>query len=509
MTDLKALFEQPGMRILDALGEAVFGFDADGHCVHAGPPALTLLQVDSLDKVLGRTLAELLRRPLPVSLPPWDQCLAYMADNAGKGMRSDLENLVRPDGNEVPVSIALLSVPTPDASLALAVVVRDVSERSRQSKAFHASVKSFRALLDGVSDAILFVSRQGRVVDANQGMSAMFGYPPAVIQGKSVDNLLDPASHDRGFISDACPAVLDGHSRHIEFSARNRRGVVFPAEVYLYPSSYFNQPVAMAIVHDISERRRQEAALMAARDLAEQSSRLKGEIIRNMSHEFRTPLAAMIGMGDLLADTDLDEEQQVYLQEARNGARQMLDMVNGILELAKLESGQYRSEAVDFQPAALLGELAQRFASTAGAKGLALRVDAGPGLPDSVSGDQDGLAKALVPLLDNAIKFTARGEVVLGAVLEESGEIPAGACRIHFSVRDTGIGIAPEAQSRIFDSFVQADGSATRHHGGIGLGLGIASRLVAAMGGHLEVASSPGQGSSFHFVLLLGPPEYA
>ncbi|NTV95443.1 MAG: PAS domain S-box protein [Thiobacillus sp.] len=508
MTDLREIFALPGMQLLDAFGEAVFGFDADGRCLHASLPALNLLHVASLDEIVGRPLAEVLKRPWPASLPAWEQCLAWLADNPGKTLRSELETVVRPDGQDLPVAIALVSVPVPGGAPVLAAVVRDLSERSRQSKAFHASVKSFRALLDSVSDAIFFLSRQGKVIDANQGIQSMFGYSPALFLGKSIDNILDLGSHELGLISSAAPSVVDGQSRHIEFTARNRRGETFPAEIYLYPSSYFNQSVAMAIVHDISERRRQEAALTEARDLAEQSSRLKGEIIRNMSHEFRTPLAAMIGMGDLLGDTELDEEQKIYLDEALSSAKGMLELVNGILDLAKLESGHYRSNTVDFNLAEVFNDQARRFAEAARSKGLALRVELDPVLPAVVGGDMEGIGKALALLVDNAVKFTDRGEVVLAAGKIEAGDCPPAGCSVRFAVRDTGIGIPEEARARLFDAFVQGDGSATRRHGGIGLGLGIASRLVVAMGGRLEVDSAPGRGSEFRFDLKLSPPEF-
>jgi PAS domain S-box-containing protein len=507
MTDPREIFEQPGMHMLDAFGEAVFGLASDGICVYASLPALRLLQVASLDEIVGRPVAAILSRPWPATLPSWDECLAYLAAHPGRGLRSELETLVRPDGVEVPVAIALVAVPVPGGGHALAAVVRDISELSRQSKAFHASVKSFRALLDGVSDAIFFVSRQGTVVDANQGIDAMFGYPPAAFQGKSIDNILDPDRHARGLIADAAAEAVAGRSRHIEFFARNRKGGCFPAEVYLYPSSYFNQPVAMAIVHDISERRRQEAALVAARDLAEQSSRLKGEIIRNMSHEFRTPLNAMIGMGDLLADTGLDEEQKTYLDEALAGARGLLGMVNAILELAKLEAGQYCSERHDFCLRDLLDEQVRRHAETARGKGLALEVALDPELPEMASGDMAGIGRTLALLLDNAVKFTDSGAVTVAAT-RVATDGPPGGCVVRFAVRDTGPGIAPEGRARLFEAFVQGDGSATRRHGGIGLGLGIASRLVAAMASRLEVDSMPGQGSEFHFTVGLGPSEF-
>lgn len=508
MTDLTHIFEQAGMRILDALGEAVFGFDANGRCLHAGRPALNLLQVSAEAQLIGRPIDEVLNLQGLGSLPPWDQCLAYMRANVGKGMRSELEELLRSDGVEIPVTIALISLPMTDGSFVLAVVVRDIGDLTRQSKAFHASVKSFRSLLDSVSDAIFFVSRQGKVVDANLGINIMFGITPVLFQGKSIDNILDPEHHSRGLISDVVPEVLAGQSRRIEFTARNHKGEIFPAEIYLYPSSYFNQAVAMAIVHDISERQRQEALLREARDQAEQSSRLKSEIIRNMSHEFRTPLTAIIGMGDMLADTELDEEQAIFLEEARSSARNLLEMVNSILDLAKLESGHYRPEGVDFNVEQLLSLQVRRFSGICGKKGIGLRIQVDPALPVVVHCDMEALNKTLALLIDNAIKFTDHGEVLVSAQRVENVEGFSGGAVVRFSVKDTGVGISETARSRLFDAFVQGDGSATRRHGGIGLGLGIASRLVAIMDGSLAVDSELDVGSEFHFTLKLQPPEF-
>jgi signal transduction histidine kinase/DNA-binding response OmpR family regulator len=249
------------------------------------------------------------------------------------------------------------------------------------------------------------------------------------------------------------------------------------------------------------ERDEATAALVQAKDSAEDANRAKSEFLANMSHEIRTPMNGIIGMTELALNTPLSAVQRDYLETAHRSAEMLLVILNDVLDFSKIEAGKLHMESIEFSVRQMLEETLKPFAIRAHEKRCELMVDVKPSVPDALVGDPLRLRQVLVNLVSNAIKFTDRGEIVVR--IERTRAREDDRASVRFSVVDTGIGISREKQASIFRAFTQGDGSTTRQYGGTGLGLTICQQLVELMGGRIWVESEPHHGSAFHFVVTL------
>jgi PAS domain S-box-containing protein len=367
-------------------------------------------------------------------------------------------------------------------------LVAEVHQRAAENR-------QLAAIVAQSGEAIITLDLDGQVSLWNAGAVRLLGYSAAEAVGASFAK----------FLPDTPPgqmtAMLSRIRSHAprseeEFKLVTRSGAVI--EVALATSPLFDEDHRhigeIVVGHDVSERNRIGRELSAAKEAAEAANRAKAEFLATMSHEIRTPMNGVIGMTHLVLDTDLNAMQRKYLQLSVASAEALLTILNEILDLSKIEAGKLALEQVDFNLAGLIEEIVHVFATQCQQKGLDLRSEILDGVPQRVVGDPVRLRQVLFNLLGNALKFTEAGGVSLRVDL-----VPGQADYLRFSVRDSGIGMTAEQRARIFQPFVQADGSTTRRYGGTGLGLTICARLVDMMGGHIEVNSQPGEGSTFQF----------
>jgi two-component system, sensor histidine kinase and response regulator len=377
---------------------------------------------------------------------------------------------------------------------------RALADKQLAEAALREREEQYRTLFEGSKDAIFISSREGNFIDFNQAYMDLFGYTPDEMKMLHAgETYLNP--DDRSRFQQAIEQ--EGSIRDFELKLRKKDGSQIECllTASVRKDNAGNIIGYHGIIRDITERKRMEKELRKAKEEAETANRAKTEFLASMSHEIRTPMNAIIGMADLLLETQLTPEQQQYVQVFQSAGENLLIIINDIIDISKVEAGHVQLETIDFDLTDIIEKICDVMAVRAHEKGLELVYSAMPDVPNDLLGDPTRLRQILVNLIGNSIKFTEKGEVVIQ--VESHGQ-KNGRVELLFSIRDTGIGIAPEQSDTVFDAFTQADSSITRKYGGTGLGLSISKQLVELMGGHMMVESKLGQGSTFSFTAQFG-----
>ncbi|MBF0587659.1 MAG: response regulator [Magnetococcales bacterium] len=379
------------------------------------------------------------------------------------------------------------------------LIRQDEAQRQLESsaRALAEGEKKYRTIIDATAEGFwLFDANDLHVIEVNDALCRMLGYQRTAILGRPPLDFIHP--DNMRHIKEVAGKILSTDHRKFETIFLTKEGISLHAQVHCttlhnekgHPQSAF------AFITDITQLKKMETSMRDAKEEAERANLAKSVFLAHMSHEIRTPLNAILGMGELLMENAENSEQRQYLNSSQKASKALLNLIGNILDFSKIEAGQLKLETIPFDLRELLEDAAHVTAFLAQDKGLLLQRKVAPAIPHWVMGDPVRIKQILINLIGNAIKFTPEGEVTLAADLTEKNSV-------HFTVRDTGIGIPLERQSAIFRPFSQADLTTTRRFGGAGLGLNICAKLVEQMGGRIWLESLPEEGSAFQFVLPL------
>ncbi|HVT05305.1 MAG TPA: response regulator [Thermoanaerobaculia bacterium] len=381
--------------------------------------------------------------------------------------------------------------------------LRDEHHRQSESaeearEALRDSDERFRDLFDNVDDFIMTIAADGRLLHANQ---AWYEAIAATDEGHEASRIREAVHPDHRVDFDTVfeRVVRTGEAEKVETVFLTNTGHRLTADGRLTPKVFNGQTILVRVIfRDITDRKLYEVELGRARDAALESARLKSQFLTNVSHEIRTPMNGIVGMMQLLLDSELNGEQKEFAQTALASADELLSIINNILQMSKLEAGRLSLTISDFDAIETVERVVEVMRVMAAGKSLTINVLLDPDLPTIVHGDVAAVRQILTNLLGNAVKFTEQGKIDVRVTYERETDTHQ---ILRFEVSDTGIGIPEEAIPRLFQSFTQVDGSVTRKHGGVGLGLSTARQLVELTGGVLGVESRLLQGSKFWFTI--------
>ena len=402
-------------------------------------------------------------------------------------------------------SASISPVKDPEGRIAHFVAVKEDITALKQAQEELAKLSLVASKTD---NAVIITDKEGVIEWVNDGFTRITGYTFQEAIGKRPGSILQGPLTDPGSVMRIREALKQKKGFTEEILNYHKNGQTYWLSIAITPILDEQGEVTkfVAVESDITERKQAEAELREARRTADEANRAKSDFLAGMSHEIRTPMNAIIGMAELLEETSLTPEQRKYVQVFKSAGENLLNIINDILDLSKVEAGQLTLEIIPFNLEEVISSACAIMTDRAHKKHIELACNIAPDICNTVLGDPTRLQQILINLIGNAIKFTEDGSVEVNAEMEETDRGPerADACVVHFSVRDTGIGIPPDKLGSVFERFTQADSSVTRRYGGTGLGLTISRQLTELMGGRIWVESTPGQGSTFHFTATFG-----
>ena len=490
--------------ILESTGQGIYGIDLEGRCTFVNRATCEMVGYRAHEAV-GRNMHYLVHHHKPDGSPyPVEQCPIFRAFIKGEGCRIDTEVIWHRDGSAIPVEYSSFPIVENGKITGAVVTIVDITQRKRAEEKLRESEQLFRSIFENAQIGINFFSIDRQELSPNRAMQEMLGYSEKELGRLEIwDNITHPdeSASDAKRYAELVQGKREKDAWEQRLVRRDGRIVVTNVRFSLLRDTAGKPQYLAALQEDITERKRLEAELVTAKDVAEAATKAKSDFLANMSHEIRTPMNAILGMTHLALKTELTAKQRDYLTKSKTAAQALLAIINDILDFSKIEAGKLEMERMDFRLDDVLENLSSIIGHKVHDKNLEFLIAAPHELPPNLVGDPLRLGQILINLVNNAVKFTDRGEVVVSVTVEEQ---LSDRIKLKFSVRDSGIGMTPEQTGRLFQAFSQADTSTTRKYGGTGLGLSISKRLVEMIGGEIWVESNYGTGSTFLFTAWFG-----
>lgn len=375
---------------------------------------------------------------------------------------------------------------------------REIIERKEIEETLSKSQQEFAGVFMNSPVAMVYLDKKSNIININSRFSELFGYTLEEIKGRNIDDGMIYPPDRMEEAKELTKKSFKGNF-YYETIRKKKDGTLFPVSISVSNIKIDGQvKEVMAAYVDITERKLAEKEIIKAKREAELANQAKSAFLASMSHEIRTPMNAIIGMGELMKNTILNDEQKEYLDMLRISADNLLNVINDVLDISKIESGHIEIEKIEFNLWELIESIGVTLGIKASQKKLELLCYTNPDVPQYVMGDPTRLRQILINLAGNSLKFTEKGEITINAKILKREDDKVS---LHFTVKDTGIGIPKEKQAKIFESFSQVDSSTTRKYGGTGLGLSICKQLAELMGGKIWVESVINKGSTFHLTL--------
>ncbi|HUX82741.1 MAG TPA: PAS domain S-box protein [Halothiobacillus sp.] len=488
---------------LNAIGDGVLSTDAEGRVNRLNPVAEKLMGWSHVE-AYGRAVDEVFHI---INQQTRELATIPVASTLERGTIHGLANhtvLIARDGTERPIADSCAPIRDRSGKVIGAILVfRDVSQEYEAKQALIDSASRIHEILNAVADGIITINEHGLIETFNPAAERLFGYTADEIIGQNVKQLM-PAPHSHQH-DDYIARYLASGDAHIvgtrrEVEGLRRNGSTFPMQIAVNATTLSGSVHFTGVIRDITENKLHEQQLVAAKESAEEANHTKDSFLATMSHEIRTPLTGILGMLEVLSMTPLNQDQNKTLQTAWESARGLLRIVSDILDWSKIQDGKLVLSPQSTSIPQLLQEVVNTYSRVASAKNLLLWQNADARLSAAHIVDALRLSQILNNFVSNAIKFTQHGEIELRADFigqHESGE------HIRFSVRDTGIGIAPDIQGQLFQRYRQGSADTARLYGGTGLGLSICRRLTELLDGRIDLVSEPGRGSTFSLTVIL------
>jgi PAS domain S-box-containing protein len=491
-----AAAEERSRLILGSVEEGICGLNTDGLLEFVNPAGAKMLGYKP-DELIGQAMHARVHYARPDGHPlPVEECRISQTARDGEARVVTDEVLWRKDGTSFPVEYTATPIRRGDKVVGSVIAFRDITERRAAEK----RLEFTQYAVDNAADAVFWVNpADGKIEYANEAACRMLHFSREELLGMSIVEVSPNATPERR--ARVVEELREKHSMTWESVSQTKEGVKFDVEITVALAEYLDRQMMVVNIKDITSRKQTEAEMLRAKEMAETATRTKSDFLANMSHEIRTPMNAVIGLTHLALRTDLTRKQEDYLTKIKSAAQALLGIINDILDFSKIEAGKLDIEKTEFELEDVLNNLSSIVSQKAQEKNLEFLISTPHGLPHNLIGDPLRLGQVLINLVNNAVKFTDKGEVVVSVGLEEQTDDRV---KLRFSVRDSGIGMTPEQSSRLFQAFAQADTSTTRKYGGTGLGLSISKRLVEMMDGSIWAESEYGHGSTFIFTVWFG-----